>query len=213
MNHGSVTMMKQPTIFFPLLSFNAVYLIHRMPFWSFIVMNCPLVPTETAAAAADVVADGNNNTSNKNNNDAVIVEDPEYYYVDPDFFDSGYTLAGKTGFQMWTGTRLLIEALLWKLPSSKSSSCSCSGDDHHQYQDFPRLQYWQERLLRSNGLHALEFGAGVGVVGTYLAAAAGVHVLLTDLPTLVNHSIAPSLKRNHPAFRRENTKNQNNITE
>jgi predicted nicotinamide N-methyase len=41
----------------------------------------------------------------------------------------------------------------------------------------------------------LELGSGVGVVGASLAAA-GAHVLLTDLKTLVQHSTQPNLERN-----------------
>ena len=112
--------------------------------------------------------------------DAVVVEEDER--VDPNFFDSGYTLAGRTGFKVWTGTRFMIETLLWPLPREK---------------DFERLVYWQERIRK--GLHILELGAGVGVVGSCLAAEGG-HVLLTDLPTLVENSVAPNLGRIQSTF-------------
>jgi len=36
--------------------------------------------------------------------------------VDPHFFDTDYTLAGRTGFQIWAATRLLVEYLCWKEP-------------------------------------------------------------------------------------------------
>lgn len=97
-------------------------------------------------------------------------------HVDPNFFDAGYTLAGRTGFQVWTGTRFLLETLLWP------------NNTH----DVDRLQYWQESLSNKN---VLELGAGVGVVGISLASV-GAHVLLTDLPTLVENAIEPNLIRN-----------------
>jgi hypothetical protein len=102
-------------------------------------------------------------------------DDAEPPPVDPNFFDSGYTLAGRTGFQVWAGTRLLLDSLLWPQP--------CDSD---------RLKYWQQQVPRIN---ILELGAGIGVVGTLLAYA-GASVLLTDLPTLVHNAIAPNLKRN-----------------
>ena len=114
-----------------------------------------------------------NETAVHRNDDAC-----EYYYyqVDPNFFDAGYTLAGKTGFQVWTGARFLLETLLW--PNNKM--------------DGKRLQYWQESLVDMN---ILELGAGVGVVGMSLASM-GANVLLTDLPTLVEHAVEPNLIRN-----------------
>jgi len=92
--------------------------------------------------------------------------------VDPFFFDKGYTLAGKTGFQVWSGTRLLIESLLFPLL-----------DDNDQ------LVKIQKSLSTKK---IIELGAGVGVVGTAMAFS-GCQVLLTDLPTLVEHSLLPNL--------------------
>ncbi len=40
----------------------------------------------------------------------------------------------------------------------------------------------------------IELGSGVGVVGTYLSAI-GSQVVLTDLPTLVEHAVGPNLAR------------------
>jgi hypothetical protein len=40
----------------------------------------------------------------------------EWNVVDPNFFDHGYTLAGRTGFQVWAATRIVLEALLFPLP-------------------------------------------------------------------------------------------------
>ena len=112
--------------------------------------------------------------------------------VDPSFFDRGYTMAGRTGFQVWPGSRLMVEALAF--PTSGDSNC----------QDPLALQKWQQALVRTTAaesstrpLRILELGAGVGVVGASLAAASGgAHVLLTDLPTLVSESLQPNLERN-----------------
>lgn len=45
----------------------------------------------------------------------------------------------------------------------------------------------------------MEVGAGIGVVGSCLAAS-GANVLITDLPVLVQHGIGPNLRRNGRAF-------------
>lgn len=79
-------------------------------------------------------------------------------------------------FQVWTGTRLMIETLAW--PHSD---------------DCKRLKEIQQLIC--NGARLIELGAGVGVVGTYLSAI-GSQVLLTDLPTLVENAIDCNLARN-----------------
>lgn len=121
-------------------------------------------------------------------------EEEDECAVDPCFFDPGYTCAGKTGFQVWPGTRLMVEALLLLLSSAENN--------HH-----PSLAHWQHAIRRGianneshhqrrrRPLRVLELGAGVGVVGTLLANA-GAHVLLTDLPSLVQKSLQPNLQRN-----------------
>lgn len=107
----------------------------------------------------------------------VDLNDQQDNFVDPNFFDAGYTLAGRTGFQIWTGTRLMIEALAWQ----------CKETDSIQLQDI------QEKIRGSN---IVELGSGVGVVGTYLSAACYTNTLVTDLPTLVENSLVPNLGRN-----------------
>ena len=99
--------------------------------------------------------------------------------VDPFFFDPGYYLAGKTGFQVWPGSRLITEALTW--PQEAASP------------DSARIMDLQNRV--ANGARLLELGAGTGLVGATLAAAGG-QVLITDLPTLVTNAVIPNLERN-----------------
>mmetsp|Transcript_24424 Transcript_24424/g.36420 ORF Transcript_24424/g.36420 Transcript_24424/m.36420 type:complete len:333 (+) Transcript_24424:260-1258(+) len=114
--------------------------------------------------------------------DEAVVKDDELEQVngdavDPNFFDTGYTLAGRTGFQVWAGSRLCLETLTFP----------------QEISDSPRLQELQ-RLVRHGG-KVLELGSGVGVVGTALAAV-GAQVLLTDLPTLVEHATHINLQLN-----------------
>ena len=161
--------------------------------------SCGVLRTAPSAAVVDSTEitqkdDTDNNTLRIAETAAVKEDDGA---VDPSFFDKGYTAAGKTGFQVWPGSRLMVEALAFDTGSSG-------------YQDPPALQKWQQALLRqqqtvslpsnqeeSRPLRILELGAGVGVVGASLAAASnGAQVLLTDLPTLVTESLWPNLQRN-----------------
>ncbi len=45
---------------------------------------------------------------NSNENSATV-QDDDHEVVDPNFFDAGYTLAGRTGFQIWAGSRVMME--------------------------------------------------------------------------------------------------------
>ena len=115
--------------------------------------------------------------------DECAAQKPDDGAMDPSFFDPGYTLAGKTGFQIWPGSRLVVEALT--VPQ--------------QSIDTDKLRHWQERIASSSvSLRVLEVGAGVGMVGISLASA-GAQVLLTDLTTLVTESLVPNLERNSTA--------------
>mmetsp|Transcript_24875 Transcript_24875/g.28755 ORF Transcript_24875/g.28755 Transcript_24875/m.28755 type:complete len:389 (+) Transcript_24875:103-1269(+) len=116
--------------------------------------------------------------------------------IDPNFFDKGYTLAGKTGFQIWAGSRIMIEGLLNRRPSVVSFDENITDDYINIVQCKSannRLQHYQNKI--ANGANILELGAGVGVVGSSFAAMGG-NVLLTDLPTLVDCSLLPNLMRN-----------------
>ncbi|KAL7459306.1 hypothetical protein ACHAWC_011001 [Mediolabrus comicus] len=96
---------------------------------------------------------------------------------DPFFFEKGFYLEAKTGFQVWPGSRLMVEAF------------TCHNDDgaDRSYNNYPSLV--------GGTTNVLEVGAGIGVVGSCLAAA-GANVLITDLKVLVQHGIMPNLRRN-----------------
>ena len=97
--------------------------------------------------------------------------------VDPFLFEPDYYLEAKTGFQVWPGSRLLVEAL------------TCPGS----YANCPAMLDWQKKL--AEGANVVELGAGIGVVGTCLAAGGGC-VAMTDLTTLVNNAVIPNIVRN-----------------
>jgi predicted nicotinamide N-methyase len=107
--------------------------------------------------------------------------------VDPFFFDSQYTLAGRTGFQVWAGSRILLEWLLSSSSSSSLENLSTASKTNHYHH--------HHRMTHDHAINVLELGAGVGLVGTCLAAC-GANVLLTDLPTLVENAVQPNLRRN-----------------
>ena len=125
----------------------------------------------------------------KNNIDDIDQHDGDYTYDDPFQWIAAesypYALAQRTGFQIWPGTRIIVDAL--RFPRST---------DHEN----DRLLYWQQRSILHSAsstqtLRVLELGAGVGLVGASLAAA-GAQVLLTDLPWVVKDSLIPNLQRN-----------------
>ena len=91
-----------------------------------------------------------------------VTSDDEW--TDPHFFDEDYSVAATTGFcRAWEGAEVLT-----------------------------RLMASDETLRgRLRGTRVVELGAGVGLCGL-AAAAAGAHVMLTDLPAVV----ADVLRRN-----------------
>ena len=118
--------------------------------------------------------------------DKIVLDEEAEAPMDPNFFDDEYTLAGRTGFQVWTGTRIMIETLLWT-PSVTTKATTSEEDS------WERLHYWHDRIRE--GANVIELGAGVGVVGCSMAFV-GARVLITDLPTLVENSVEPNLQRN-----------------
>lgn len=128
-------------------------------------------------------------------NETSASDDPEnldscHETMDPNFFDVGYTAAGRTGFQIWAGSRVMMETLLpwpYSLPSGRIVNSLDANERMEEY-----------RRLVLNGAKILEFGSGVGVVGTSLAAV-GAQVLMTDLTTLVDCSLKPNIIANATA--------------
>lgn len=100
---------------------------------------------------------------------------------DPFFFEKGFYMEAKTGFQVWPGSRLMVEAFT----CSSAVSPNANGT----------MTHLKDRLSLGGKLNILEVGAGMGVVGSCLAAAGG-NVLITDLPVLVEHGIERNLCRN-----------------
>ena len=92
---------------------------------------------------------------------------------DPFFFQPGFYLEAKTGFQVWPGSRLMAESFI----------CTTDNDAMKDYQK------------NLNGLRILEVGSGIGFAGTLLASC-GASVLLSDLPVLVEHGISSNIRRN-----------------
>lgn len=130
---------------------------------------------------------------------------------DPFFFEKGFYLEAKTGFQVWPGSRLMVEAFLPSTSSTTTTTSSCCCDNERHDEGAVGVitgmrRYCKEQLLSHGGgnninnynfnkLNVLEVGAGIGLVGTCLAAL-GDNVLITDLPVLVKHAIRPNLRRN-----------------
>ena len=97
-------------------------------------------------------------------------------FVDPSFFDPGYSVAASTGHVMWEGSWALIR-LLQSLP------------DAPQRAGGGRLS----RLVR--GRRVVELGAGTGLLGLCMAAR-GAHVLLTDVRPVVEDTLRGNVARN-----------------
>ena len=100
---------------------------------------------------------------------------------DPFFFEKGFYMEAKTGFQVWPGSRLMVEAF------------TCSSEVSPNANGI--IEHLKDQLSHGGKLNILEVGAGMGVVGSCLAAAGG-NVLITDLPVLVEHGIGRNLCRN-----------------
>lgn len=114
--------------------------------------------------------------------------------VDPNFFDAGYGLAGRTGFQVWAGSRLMLECLLaWRTASGADEDTTSDLDINASQEAEAELEIWQQRI--ASGAKVVELGSGVGVVGVSLAAV-GAEVLLTDLRTLVENATLHNLLLN-----------------
>ena len=91
--------------------------------------------------------------------------------VDPYFFDSDHSIAAATGFaRAWEGSLALVRRL---------DADGAFG-------------------ARFAGRRVVEVGSGTGLLGLCVAACGG-HVLLTDLPPVVEGALRPNLDRNTAA--------------
>ena len=159
---------------------------------SYGVLNGNERTVSSAEAAAATESPGEDNKDEDGNTLQIILDDDDGYSkaaLSCMLFEEEtypYALAGKTGFQVWPGTRLAVDALIFPRAGDTVS-----------------LQNWQRKITakhRSNnnseqGFRILELGAGVGAVGASLAVM-GAHVLLTDLADLVRDSLYPNLVQN-----------------
>ena len=99
-------------------------------------------------------------------------DDDDDDWVDPNFFDDGYTVAATTGFcRVWEGAEVLTRLL---------------EDDSDDDTSLRR---------RVAGKRVLELGAGVGLCGI-AAASVGAHVMCTDLEAVVEGVIYRNIGEN-----------------
>ena len=137
--------------------------------------------------------------------------------MDPFFFDPGYTLYAATGFSLWPGSRLLVEALT----TTTTTTTTRNNAEETVVPSLPPLLQQVRASLRAHrdekeklsSLRILELGAGIGMVGTCLAVAyPSAHVCLTDLSTLVEHGVQPNLQRNGLSYTTSTTADCHRIT-
>ena len=134
-------------------------------------------PTETPAALADgtlaveVTATVNGHRVSVQRRDIDNEEGP-----DPYFFEADYSVAASTGMLMWEGSWAAIELL--------RAGTRPGGA--------PR---WFADLVR--GKRVVELGSGIGLLGLCVAAA-GAHVLMTDVPSVVECTLGPNVLASGP---------------
>ena len=110
--------------------------------------------------------------------------------VDPCMFDEGYTLAGATGFYVWEAAEAFTTLL-----SGKATGIVPLGNSSPFSREFILSEIESLCSRISQGARIVELGSGTGLAGL-AAALLGGRVTLTDLPSLVEHSLKIDVELN-----------------